>query len=833
MPANSPLHDAVKDGFHPEHWTDLCQSGLSPETIQALGIYSARPSDIPKLIGWAPEGVTSALVFPYPNNNGFCRVKVFPAFTDKSGHNNRYLQRKNSGVHLYLPPLAHAARHDPSVNWSWTEGEKKSGKACQEGVVCAGTGGLWNWIEENQAIAELDTISHNGRHETIWPDSDVWKRDDLLKAVYAFGRELQARGAVVQVGILPASNDEGKTGIDDFLIAHTVGELQSLVRVTLKDKIFKGMATWWRGWHDKKLQVKPTRQIDIASPYRVTKDGCMVYLSQTKSPQGKTSTEPVLIADFMAAITGEQVNEDSSKVFVIDGATVHGRAFHLDVPAQTFADERQLKALLTEAAGADAPIYSGMYRHLSTAIQKLSKPQMIKRTKRYTRTGWASGNFLIPGREPVETSIILPRELPYSINKETNLRKGLDAFSSLLLCMPKSPVTVPIAMAFEAPIADRAGWRNERYGVAIRGQTGSLKTSWAQVLMSLYGPGFMSDELILKMGQGATNNAIMALATQVWDLPFFIDNYKPSTGGGARELINLVHNLLEGGEKKRLSRAAELKETKPVFCWPLITGEDIPDTDPATLARLLVVNFQWEPGKPNDELAKAQISSVHLCAVGHAWLSWVERDDGRDAIQAVTTEFHATRSRWADTLRKSQKSVTNALRVASNLASNELTWRVMEQHPDIGPVIKDEGIEHWAALELLARQMATYTTTALEANKFLEILRELLASGKAALRDRQQPTFDNVEPDRMIGWKNEDGSAHILPVVARSMVDRLCPDALGKVSSKTLHGQLADKGMLVSKNRTDHETVVKVAGKTYRTIHLSAESLTYTGNEDG
>jgi hypothetical protein len=45
------------------------------------------------------------------------------------------------------------------------------------------------------------------------------------------------------------------------------------------------------------------------------------------------------------------------------------------VAAQTFADERQLKALLTEAAGADAPIYSGMHRHLPTAIQLLSTPK--------------------------------------------------------------------------------------------------------------------------------------------------------------------------------------------------------------------------------------------------------------------------------------------------------------------------------------------------------------------------------------------------------------------------------------------------------------------------
>jgi hypothetical protein len=59
MTANVSLHDDFKDGFHPEHWEDLLTSGLTPETIQAHGIYSARPNDIPKLIGWAPKQTAS------------------------------------------------------------------------------------------------------------------------------------------------------------------------------------------------------------------------------------------------------------------------------------------------------------------------------------------------------------------------------------------------------------------------------------------------------------------------------------------------------------------------------------------------------------------------------------------------------------------------------------------------------------------------------------------------------------------------------------------------------------------------------------------------------
>ena len=60
MTANASLHDDFKDGFHPVHWEDLLTSGLTPETIQAHGIYSARPNDIPKLL-------VQLVTIKYPN----------------------------------------------------------------------------------------------------------------------------------------------------------------------------------------------------------------------------------------------------------------------------------------------------------------------------------------------------------------------------------------------------------------------------------------------------------------------------------------------------------------------------------------------------------------------------------------------------------------------------------------------------------------------------------------------------------------------------------------------------------------------------------------------
>lgn len=49
-------------------------------------------------------------------------------------------------------------------------------------------------------------------------------------------------------------------------------------------------------------------------------------------------------------------------------------------------------------------------------------------------------------------------------------------------------------------MARRAGLRDERYALFIKGQTGSLKTSWTQAAMAIYIPRFLSDETLLRWG---------------------------------------------------------------------------------------------------------------------------------------------------------------------------------------------------------------------------------------------------------------------------------------------------------------------------------------------
>ena len=179
--------------LHPDHATDLRKSGLTPETIAAMAVYSVPPSDIPHVLGWNPEQAQSALAFPYPGTGGFVRLKVFPPYKDKRGHAVKYLQPKRTPLHLYVLPSVETNLTNPAAPLAVVEGEKKTAAMVQAGVMAVGVGGIWAWVESktNSVIAALDRITWVEREVALYFDSDIWHRPELLNAVYALGKELE------------------------------------------------------------------------------------------------------------------------------------------------------------------------------------------------------------------------------------------------------------------------------------------------------------------------------------------------------------------------------------------------------------------------------------------------------------------------------------------------------------------------------------------------------------------------------------------------------------------------------------------------------------------
>lgn len=561
-----------------------------------------------------------------------------------------------------------------------------------------------------------------------------------------------------------------------------------------------------------------------AGPYRA-RHGRTYLLIRRATEDGGVSTTAQAIGDFTAQIVKEVTAETGERTYLVAGNALRAGPFQFEIAAEDFADSRRLKAAISAAAGARDPVHAKMVQHVGPAI-KLFTTDDVKQTRRYHRTGWADGKFLIPGREGKGVEIALHRKLPYGITNGADLTLGLEAWEAIVLAVGAERGTVALSFIHQAPMAALAAWRNERYGLAFKGRTGTLKTSVAQVLLSVYGHNFMRDELLTKWGQGATANALMAIATQAHDLPIIIDNFKPSTGGGARAFINLMHNILEGGEKDRLSRAAKLRDTKPVFCWPLVTGEDLPDNDTATLARILIIPFAWVQGTPNPQLTKAQNLAPHLCAVGATWLSWLESAEGKNAATKAGQKFADKRREWAAYLQALQPDMSNILRVASNLATNQLTWTVLAQHPTIGAVAQRYVDDLDEGLEIVAAEMAESTVEALAARRFLEALRQLVATKQALLYDLIPTNRPVLDPTRHVGWQDGSGGAYLLvDVTLRKVKELLGRDALGQLSNRTLYTQLDELGMIASKGSRSATQTKSVDGTSQRILHVRPEAL--------
>jgi putative DNA primase/helicase len=228
--ARLPLH------LHPEHLADLRASGLNDNSIRAAGVYSIRPCDINLFFNarkGVPPEIASALCFPYQGGE-FARLKLFPPLGKM-----KYAQPPKTGARLYLPFKV----SDGPVYIC--EGEKKTLAAHQAGMNAAGIGGLWSWLTNGEPIADLKVIEWDGRDVVIIPDSDVFHRQDLLRAVYALGREIRERGASVSVARIPQPG-QGKIGLDDFLV--TGGCFEDLETFILGGQAFRSASFWYGSW---------------------------------------------------------------------------------------------------------------------------------------------------------------------------------------------------------------------------------------------------------------------------------------------------------------------------------------------------------------------------------------------------------------------------------------------------------------------------------------------------------------------------------------------------------------------------------------------------------
>jgi hypothetical protein len=294
----------------PQHLADLRASGLSDDTIHAAGLYSVTDADtVKQLLGWkwSAAKLGSCLVFPFAQDGGYTRVKPDrPRMSH--GRVAKYEAPAGQPNRAYFPPGVAATLADPGASVIICEGEKKSLCGAQHGFACVGLVGVWSWCKRRsrnaagrgvgrfQLIADLDAVSWSGRTVCIAFDSDAADKPDVQWAEHHLAETLAARGAEVLIVRLPPGPDGAKTGLDDFLVAHSADDLKALLAAA-------------------RPAEKPARQQDDR-PSNVFANFAVTMMGDKAQKVGLSGPK---LADQARKLTGGWPKRVGSLLFVADG----------------------------------------------------------------------------------------------------------------------------------------------------------------------------------------------------------------------------------------------------------------------------------------------------------------------------------------------------------------------------------------------------------------------------------------------------------------------------------------------------------------------------------
>jgi hypothetical protein len=224
----------------PQHVALLEERGITPELARERGCVSGVEKAQLERFGFGPAQRRPGLIIPLHNVIG--EVGGFQLRPDEpravGGRVAKYETRSEQKMLLDVPPRVQPLLGDPEVPLVVTEGPLKADAAAGRGLVCVALLGVWNWRGSNGtggrlALPDWESVALNGRRVFVCFDSDAMLKESVYGAMARLGPFLALRGAQVAYVYLPPGDHGTKTGLDDFLVDHDVGELLLYARTEL------------------------------------------------------------------------------------------------------------------------------------------------------------------------------------------------------------------------------------------------------------------------------------------------------------------------------------------------------------------------------------------------------------------------------------------------------------------------------------------------------------------------------------------------------------------------------------------------------------------------
>jgi hypothetical protein len=545
------------------------------------------------------------------------------------------------------------------------------------------------------------------------------------------------------------------------------------------------------------------------------------------------------LCNFAARIVDEVVHDDGAETsihFSIEGELYDGTPLsRTEVPTASFAN----LGWALSAWGTQAVVYAGQGNqdHLRAAIQLLSPG--VPRHVVYGHTGWREVGGVpvyLHGGGAVGTvgtvsgvNIALPGPLASMVLPDPPAGEELaKAVRASLRVLDLGPARITVAAL---GTAYRAVLGHSDASTHFAGPTGSFKTELLALMQQHYGAGFNSRNLPGNFS--STGNATEGLAFVAKDMLLGIDDFAPS-GPSAdvarlhQSVDRLYRNAGNHTSRQRMRRDGSLQPPKPPRGTFGSTGEEIPRGH-SVRARLNIV-----------EMARGDLDVQKLtdCQADAAAGLYAASMSG--FVRWLAGRYHAIQKEMPGRLaeiRDGQQGASQHRRTPANLAQLVLGFdyflRFAEESGAITGPEKSalEDRVQKAVLEI-GKAQETYHQDADQVMAFLRLLRACITSGRAHVaatkgdepqkspeawgwRSRTAGAGEHAREvwefqGRRVGWLDGE-HLYLDPESAHAEAQRLAAekgDSLG-LSAQTLGKRLAEKGMLLSREKSRERLTVR------------------------
>ncbi|WP_170229754.1 DNA polymerase [Polyangium fumosum] len=840
--------------FEPLHIQYLEERGVDPEWAgMGAGLRSVTPEEGAKLLGFTQPLSSGGLYIPYPNAQGYGRIRL-------DGGDTRFLVPAEREVPVYLPPGFHAKGPHPVYV---VEGPIKALSLLDYHFNALGLGGTGTTLEKNarRLNDSWAGLELTGRDVFILFDSNRMTNPNVARDEARLAQALEGAGARVRVAALPPKPNGKDQGPDDFLAARGRAALQAIIDAAvpanpvervryisthfstneervraatalLDDMPFLasigergvGVET---GVADElsKYKVKPTvlkralkefegklkarrkHDAEVAPPMSkyVVQEGKFCILSGI----GDT-TRVEQLCNFTAHIEREEVVDDGAEQkrhLVVSGKLATGEP----LPAgRVEAKDLDHGLWPIEQWGPDAIMYPVQRAplHLLAAIQESSR---WTRGYSFTHSGWREHNgemmFLHAngGVGAADVSVCLEGELArYKLPAVAEDIPGAVKLALSFLELADPQITIPpFSAAFRAPLQHALYCDST---VSLCGPTGSMKTTLAALLMGFYG-NFDAEHLPASWSW--TVNRLEQMIFTAKDMLVAIDDFAPTKAEAGDELHRKAAQLLRAignaNSRGRLRADLTARPDRPPRALVLSTGEDAPSGE-SIQARLITVRM-----KPGDvdrvRLTDLQKNRDRLPHAMLGYILWLKSQMNglRSLMEKRFIELRAE-------LHQEGQHLRAPAAMAHLLLGMEYFCLFAK---DIG-VLDENGstVLMQKARTALRANAAEQCRAAVDVNpvhRFINVLRTLLVQGKVKTVDVGF-ALDTAE-GKGIGWEDKDHYYLFPDAVYTAVVEAM--RAAGQsmpLAQRMLWSRLVDDGFVLPGDEEGRSTRKKFVG---------------------